>query len=344
MTPSADQELHINIHQTANLAPAVWLFVVVVISCTDDPQSHQDLQADDVDPSDSVGDPTIPDNGTEADSDSSDVDELVVDLADPDQIDEAVEPHISSDSDNDSLELFTLPECLSGSSPSGCAEPPRLNDWICPENWEPVVMGEGEAWEVTICNPPERVACDDHQAQFTSDTECVDLGTDCPDTRFLSEGQIRALATGFDGDIVYVDGEASEPGDGSRSSPFQTIDSVITATLVSGLTVAFAPGVYEVVLSLDQSIALVGSCVEQTILRSTIHDPIAPVVRFSGDGSFLLRNLTITGERAAIQVENNSESTLLADLVVESAVERGIKITGSSHVELNQLVTLALKA
>ena len=154
--------------------------------------------------------------------------------------------------------------------------PPALRDWECPEGWLAEPVDGGGRWSLSVCAPPPRVPCPDPASfQLPGDEACRPLGTPCPEGGDLPDEQtVRGLAPGWDGAVL-----PARPGELSR----------VLAGAEPGAVVVLAPGRYEGTITLRRRVALVGSCVERTL-----------VVGASGA---LVANLTLTGGGPGLKVD-----------------------------------------
>jgi hypothetical protein len=96
--------------------------------------------------------------------------------------------------------------------------PPDLGTPDCPPGWTPEADAAPDAGPGP-CVAPAEVVCEGANGQFASDSECVTIGTACPEAeRFLPEAEIREFVSESDAQdaIIYVDVQAPAGGDGSR--------------------------------------------------------------------------------------------------------------------------------
>ena len=226
-------------------------------------------------------------------------------------------------------------------SDGGLAPPaaPRFQDWDCPPGWTAETIGEGEDWAHSICAPPARVACELGTFQFLPDATCGRLGSPCPAAgeRFHAEAEIRALAPGFDGPVVYVDAAADGGGDGQRTAPLRSLAAALNDA-AEGAILVLAPGRHRAHIRLSRSVALLGSCVDETILQGP--PPGGPgtlpgraetrfgtvIVREATET--LVANLTVTGPRAGVTLLESGGLATLRDLLVDATAGLGIVVSG----------------
>ena len=241
----------------------------------------------------------------------------------------------SVDLDVDDLETgitqMVLPEaprlatCMTDGSEFDCASPPELNDWECAEGWIENTVGLAP-YEIDICQVPERSECADGAEHFLGDASCAPVGTECPvaEETFLADGQIRALALGYDGPIVFVDPTSPAGGSGTREEPVQTIEEALGIVEFLGV-VALAPGRYPSPFLVPTQIAIVGSCTESTLLEPDLGDADEPVVAIETPAT--LSNLSIGGLRPAVEISTVGVDPVVVGKVVIDGTLSGIQTT-----------------
>ncbi|MFC1611836.1 hypothetical protein ACFL6C_12810 [Myxococcota bacterium] len=223
---------------------------------------------------------------------------------------------------------------------------PVLTDWQCPAGWRvtPGFVDENGIENVpdgvagfSICEPPEQLVCDEGSAQFLGTSTCSRLGTECPPERFLGEVEIRALASGFEGSIVYVDPEAASDGDGSRAAPRQRIsDAVLSAA--SGGIVALAPAIHVEEVTLADDIALVGACVTETVIEAPDFRRDAGTINLLGAAASLVANLRVTGPRMGIWARRAGLETRIESVEIDAVAGYGIIVMGPARAFLDEVV------
>lgn len=182
----------------------------------------------------------------------------------------------------------------------------------CPEGWAAV---DGR------CEPPARVTCLAHEAQWVSASACSRVGSACPAPGAWSD----ALPSGA---IVYVRAGAVG-GDGTSAAPYGAIQEAIDMT--SGARViALAAGTYAENVALEDGVTLFGACVESTIVEAPNGVTIA------SNGAATIANLTVRGARIAIETlaTTPGDRLVLRDLAIEQTSSSGI-VRGIGPVEVD---------
>ena len=224
---------------------------------------------------------------------------------------------------------------------------PQLGDWDCPENWVPIPVFTDAAGtarvpdgiaQYTYCEPPPLAeGCGEGEAPLPGYTACERLGAECPtEDPWIEEGTLVDLAPGFEADVVYVDINADPGGDGSRGRPYASIGDAI-ADASAGDIVAVGPGEYAEEVVLSEEIALVGACVEETIITAPTPSN-APVVTIDDRGGALVRDISITGDRPGIRVRGTATPSHIEAVRVFSAQTRGIAVNeGAADVTMRRV-------
>jgi hypothetical protein len=189
-------------------------------------------------------------------------------------------------------------------APSGIATPPaaaalpKLVDWTCPKGWNQRTVAQKTAAEHRICEPPKLSDCKAGTAQWLGEAACQTIGSPCPAGDFLGSQDIRALAPGFKGAILHVKGGATG-GDGTAAKPFGTVAEALGAAK-AGDIVHLAAATHDGSVTLSKSVALVGACVEKTIVSSS-STVASATVQITAAGS-RLANLAVTGIKGGVLV------------------------------------------
>ena len=225
-------------------------------------------------------------------------------------------------------------------------EPPRLADWPCPDGWSPVQAGGKEPWAFDYCTAPTRAEeCRGATVQLPGEAECRLLGTECPPAgeSFLPEAELRALAPGFDGPILYVDKNAARFGDGRPDAPFRSLEPALVGA-GRGEIVTLAPGVYTTHAIVHGDVAIVGSCVAATTLRARAlaggESPFRATLRLGGPGEQLLTNLRLTGVRAGVAIEELAGTATVRQVLVEETAWAGVVVARSGPGALLEEVAI----
>ena len=236
--------------------------------------------------------------------------------------------------------------------PTGLPEPdppapvaaPRLEDWPCPEGWEPRRVDEDAAW--SYCEPPPAGACEGATAWSPACGCCRWVGSACPEgeERFPEEAELLRRAPGFDGAVLYVDPRAAPGGDGSRGAPFRTVVQAL-ARPRNDVLLALARGVHAGPLALRTSAAVVGACARETRLELPPGGDALGAVDVTTTGRVTLADLTVAGDRWGIGLGPGSEPALLRGVVVEGGWGFGIAVADRpAGVELADCVVRDVRA
>jgi len=164
--------------------------------------------------------------------------------------------------------------------------------------------------------------------QRAGDAECLRVGTECPDGAFLPPDVLRALAPGFDGDVVHLDPGAEGAGDGSRARPYASWETVMGRGLASGDIVALARGRLEAQILLPTRVAVVGACVAETVVYGA--DPDLGVVELTGAGGALVTNLRLEGRDTGVWVYGSTAPVTLRDLVFDRLPDAAVLFTDAA--------------
>jgi hypothetical protein len=192
--------------------------------------------------------------------------------------------------------------------PPVAPEAPRLGD--CPEGWISIDRGG-----VPSCAPwaegVTAASCGDGEALFVGEG-CARIGPPCGAGRFADDLPTAAS-------IIYVDDEASAPGDGSEGAPFATLEDAVAAA-DTGDVIALSRGTHEAELIRPRAgVTLHGACVEETTVSAPSPDTTGATIVAAADG-VVLRNLRITGPRVGVLAT--------ADVQLESVLIEGPRSGG----------------
>ena len=220
--------------------------------------------------------------------------------------------------------------------------PPDLGAPVCPAHWtatSPSAPADGP------CLPPARVACEGASAQYAGDEGCRPVGTACPpDGGFPSEAEVRALAPGFPGSLVYVRATAGPGGDGSPEAPFAGLDGAFLAGPPPGTPIVLAPGTYEVGGEIPAGVAVVGSCASGTTLASPRSTGNAALLTSSDNEPTAVVNLTLTPLDIAVLANSGAGPVHLWSVVVDGGHGAAVLFqTGASGGSLVDVVVRGLR-
>ncbi len=186
-------------------------------------------------------------------------------------------------------------------TPPADPEAPRLGD--CPDGWA-TLDRDGLASCAPWADSVTAESCGPGEALFVGEG-CARIGPPCGAGRFAED-----LPSGAS--VVYVDSDATAPGDGSEASPFASLEDALGAAS-AGDVIALSRGTHEAPLVRPgANVTLVGACVEETTIEAPTADTSGGTVIVAEDG-VVLRNLRITGPRigVAISAEARLESILV---------------------------------
>lgn len=230
-----------------------------------------------------------------------------------------------------------LPPCLSGAQPNGCAEAPILPPWDCPDGWLSAEDADAPAG-FSFCVPNNTTSCADGQAAFLPHSTCAPIGTACP-SQWLDEDTIRALAPGFDGDVKYVAPGGS--GHGTLTDPFGSVSSAI-ADAATGDIVALSVGVFPGHVTIDRRIALVGSCVSATSIDGDDIDENSGVIEVAAEQA-QVSNLRLSSEGVGVWVRAGSSGLRLWNAEVLETVRQGVRLEAGADHDLRDLAVRRIR-
>ncbi len=198
----------------------------------------------------------------------------------------------------------------------------------CPTGWREVPI---EA-SIASCDPwPMRGVdtCAAHQAHFVGEELCTTVGGACPSGDYADDLPLT-------GRVFYVLASAAAGGDGSVTTPFDTISAAL-AVAGDGDVVAVGRGTYDEVVRPRAGVTLWGACAEATVLTVSAPSTTEGVVD-TGPGAVTIKNVTIgASPRFGVHVGRNAELTL-EGVVVDGATITGIYIDGGGILDAHALV------
>lgn len=242
----------------------------------------------------------------------------------------------------------SLPACLQGESPAGCAVPAELPaclqgdeplgcvqtvDWPCAPGWETETLGAGTGWQHDVCVPAVVADCPTGLMALPGEA-CAAVGTDCPAADFADQATYRSMAPGHDGAIRYV--KPGETGVGTESDPLGSIADAL-AVSSSGDIVALSAGVFVERVELDVGVALVGACASESVLAPEQTD--GPAVRLTAAGA-AIANLRVQGAGKGVELAAPGATLSVTGVEVLEARGAGIEVL-DGHVEMRSVVVRA---
>lgn len=163
------------------------------------------------------------------------------------------------------------------------------------------------------CTPvlPE-TSCPAGQMAIPGETRCREVSP-------CGEGTFGAIPV--EADTLFVDASVAASGDGSRASPFKTIDEAL-AKVRRGTRpiIAVAAGVYTDAV-IDVDVRLIGRCPTMVEIRGT--DPVYPAVDVSADAE--VRGVAVTGPGSGI-VEASGGKLAVSDVWVHAMGKFGMGV------------------
>jgi len=205
----------------------------------------------------------------------------------------------------------------------------------CPEGWREYVESDG----FTGCAPygeegPQTCDAID-EAHFPGTPGCARIGTACP-------------ADGFPGDlpssgpVVYVSASAGEGGDGSRDTPFRTIEEASPETLAAGTTLALGVGSYNAGFVVAPGVTIVGACVASTSVSFMTGFAYAAIA-IEGPGVTLRNFRVVGGSTHGVAVGGASGSVTLESVVIHETIGMGLIAINGSHVTATDIAIHDIK-
>ncbi|MBH23869.1 MAG: hypothetical protein CMH57_05290 [Myxococcales bacterium] len=248
--------------------------------------------------------------------------------------------------------------CPTERSPEGIClpAPPTLPEaiqpmrWSCPTGWLPTPAIDTDTpvpdevrdllSEVSYCLPPDPPeGCPAGTTPRLGEAGCVRLGVECPEGRWHDDDTIRARVAehGYDGAIWRVAPDAdADAADGSAERPFVSVQAALDQA-EAGDIVAIGVGEYDEAFIVRSRVALLGACVEGTILRAPSEDELRGTVGLSSSRGAWVGELTVTGDRRGIVAGNASEGAWIEAVHVHGATPEGVYITRSRETTLRDV-------
>ncbi len=234
--------------------------------------------------------------------------------------------------------------------PADASLPAFYVDWgTCPSGWRSVEVEAArtcEPWAAGV------EACPAGEMRVPSSPLCAPVGGPCPPGRFAD-----GLAD--DGSVVYVDSEASAPGDGSRATPFADLAEALAAVGFGDATIALSKGEHDgggLSMGIVASVSLVGACPAETIVRVptdveglSLNGALTVAGAHFISPTLMLAAAPLTIERSIVDLSGVEDGSLIAidadvgitdSLVIGGGLilARGVRVERS---ELRELTTVA---
>jgi len=229
----------------------------------------------------------------------------------------------------------SLPECLRGEDPPGCAELPRLADWECPKGWlstplfEPGDVPDGLQQVVACEPPPVPSSCRPGHMPRVGREACVPIGGPCPAGTYPK-------APGVPEELrVYVVGGA-RGGDGSPDRPLGSMAEAVAAAPAGGAVVIGA-GTFFDSITIGRDLALIGACATQSTLEALEagSGPEAPAIMVLPGAHVTVSNLHVRAvDSAGVMVFGQDSRVTLIGVWLEALTEHGVYVEGG-EVELD---------
>ena len=216
---------------------------------------------------------------------------------------------------------------------------PTIEDWDCTDDWmtpPAFVDADGDRATPTgvdgvdICTPPPLPeTCERGEIAPAGATDCERHGTPCPSSgdAWLSESALRDRAGDFDGRILYVDATDGANGDGTRDTPYRTIDAALDDA-EAGDIVALSRGTHRTTFETEKRIALVGACISETAIEPPDDTTAEHIVALQHSDGALVTNLTVTGPARGILVRDPESDVHLEALAIEETRRFGVELLG----------------
>jgi hypothetical protein len=195
----------------------------------------------------------------------------------------------------------------------------------CPMGWTQT-MGDVSTCEPWPNDSPQ--TCPSDSAQFPGDSACVRVGLDCPAGNWPD--------TFPDGGVRFVLAGAAAGGTGTQQSPFSTLDEAV-AGAQPGDVIALSKGTHTVNAALPAGILVYGACTGQTTV-TTVSSTTLQAALWTSSPGVSVRNLRITGPRAALTCDGANASLDVQDVVVDSATAGGLIVLAGSHATARDVV------
>ncbi len=192
------------------------------------------------------------------------------------------------------------PRSITPPAPPAATALPKLTP--CPGGW----MQHEDTCEPWPSGPA--TPCGPDEARFPGTAACTRIGTACTADDWATDLPAGAL---------FVKPGTSPGGNGTRTSPFSTIDLALQAA-TNGSIVALSKGTHPAPFSVPAGITLWGACVAQT----TVAGSTAPALSGAGPGA-TVKNLRVTGGRGGLVASGAGAELAVTDVLVDSAVGIG---------------------
>jgi hypothetical protein len=195
----------------------------------------------------------------------------------------------------------------------------------CPTGWN-LKMGDISTCEPWPDDSPQ--TCPSDSAQFPGDSACMRVGTDCPAGNWLDAYP--------DGGVRFVLAGAAAGGTGTQQSPFATLDQAVAAAQ-PGDIIALSKGTHTVNAALPAGITVFGACTAQTTV-TTVSSTTLQAALWTSSAGVSVRNLRITGPRAALTADGANATLDVQDVVVDSATAGGLIVLSGSRATARDVV------
>jgi hypothetical protein len=195
----------------------------------------------------------------------------------------------------------------------------------CPTGWT-LKMGDVNTCEPWPDDSPQ--TCPSDSAQFPGDSACTRVGTDCPAGNWLDAYP--------DGGVRFVLPGAAAGGVGTQQSPFATLDQAVAAAQ-PGDIIALSKGTHTVNVALPAGITVFGACTAQTTV-TTLTSTTLQAALWTSSAGVSVRNLRITGPRAALTCDGANATLDVQDVVVDTATAGGLIVLAGSHATARDVV------
>jgi hypothetical protein len=213
-----------------------------------------------------------------------------------------------------------------------------------PATPEPVALGPcRDGWletaddGLTWCEPlsaMEDEPCPGDTFRLTGSSTCERLGSPCTADRWATGLPASAV-------VIYVDGAAASPGDGTRGAPHSSIGAALPSA-GAGAVIAIARGTYDEIARVPAGVTLWGACIEETVLASTSTLGAEGTIDAQRGGG-IVRNLRVSGDRVGSRVAGAGELALV-DVLVDSATDVGVLVTDGGTLDADAIVVRATRA
>jgi hypothetical protein len=179
---------------------------------------------------------------------------------------------------------------------------------------------------VPYCDPWPLSGHDDEcgptEAHFPGEPGCSSVGTACPADGFAAD-----LPT--DRMVVYVD-PSSPRGDGTRASPYSSVNDFAWASLPPNTVVALSAGTH-----VGYDVEVVGACPSETIVMNSGEAQAAMV---AWGATLTVRNLRVSGPATSSGIDAIEGGSLELDGVVLDGLLSGIYLDDTSSLDGRNLI------